>query len=243
MPTYRLDLSYDGTGFRGYARQQGQRTVQGELESAMSTFLGEIPETSVAGRTDAGVHARGQVVSFQVEGLDEGKLVRSLNAMLGGEIVIRRCANVDDGFNARFSAKARTYRYRLNASRVVDPLRRHHEWTVTTAIEPALLSAAVEHFVGEIDFTSFCRSVDGKSNVRRVQFARWEDAGDERHEFWVKANAFCHQMVRSLVGLSYDVARGHTPLAEVQQIIDRRDRSTMGTVAPPHGLTLWEVEY
>jgi tRNA pseudouridine38-40 synthase len=243
MPTYRLDLSYDGSGFRGYAKQSGQRTVQGELENALGTFLGEVPDTSVAGRTDAGVHARGQVVSFEFDDVDDEKLVRSLNSLLGGEVVVTRCSRVEPGFSARFSATARTYRYLFNGSGIVDPVRRHFEWTVTPAIDVHLLRETAGHFVGEIDFTSFCRSVVGKSNVRHVEYARWEEAGEHRHAFWVKANAFCHQMVRSLVGLSYDVARGHLPLAEVQEIIDRKDRSTMGTVAPPHGLTLWEVDY
>jgi tRNA pseudouridine38-40 synthase len=243
MPSYRLDLSYDGTGFSGYARQDGQRTVQGELEGALSRFLGETPPTAVAGRTDAGVHARGQVVSFEANEIDVDRLARSLNSMLGGEIVVTACSEAPEGFNARFWAVSRTYRYTANTSGVVDPMRRHFEWTLGNVVDPALLQATAAHFIGEHDFTSFCRSVEGKSNVRRVELARWEAAGEGRHSFWITANAFCHQMVRSLVGLGYDVARGHTHLDSVSEIIERRDRSTMGTVAPPHGLTLWEVEY
>ena len=242
MPTYRLDFSYDGSGFRGYAKQSGQRTVQGELESALERIMGELPKTTVAGRTDAGVHARGQVVSFYAEDLDTARVARSLNTMLGGEVVVRALAEAQDGFDARFSAKSRTYRYRCNTSGEIDPLRRNHVWTLPSPVEPPLLEKAATHFVGEIDFTSFCRSVEGKSNVRRVELASWDLDGHDL-DFWVKASSFCHQMVRSLVGLCFDVARGHTPLRAVQEIIDRRDRSTMGTVAPPHGLILWEVEY
>lgn len=243
MPVYRLDLSYDGTDFNGYARQNGQRTVQGELEGALGKFLGVIPATAVAGRTDAGVHARGQVVSFEADGVDVDRLARSLNSMLGGEIVVTRCSTAPDGFNARFSATSRTYRYTANLSGLVDPMRRHFEWTLGNVVDPELLEATAAHFVGEHDFTSFCRTVEGKSNVRRVEVARWEAAGEGRQVFWITANAFCHQMVRSLVGTCYDVARGHTRLDSVSEIIDRRNRSTMGTVAPPHGLTLWEVGY
>ncbi|MGF1618306.1 MAG: tRNA pseudouridine(38-40) synthase TruA [Acidimicrobiia bacterium] len=248
MPVYRLDLSYDGTDFSGYARQNGQRTVQGELEAALGKVLGVTPPTAVAGRTDAGVHARGQVVSFEaeavdVDAVDVDALARSLNSMLGGEIVVTGCSTAPDGFNARFSATRRTYRYMANTSGLVDPMHRHLEWTMANAVDPELLAATAAHFVGEHDFTSFCRSVEGKSNVRRVEVARWEAAGEGRQVFWITANAFCHQMVRSLVGTCYDVARGHTRLDSVREVIGRRNRSTMGTVAPPHGLTLWEVKY
>jgi tRNA pseudouridine38-40 synthase len=243
MAVFRLDLSYDGTGFRGYAKQPGQRTVQGELEGALEQILGTKVETSVAGRTDAGVHARHQVVSFTAVELDEAKLERSLNSMLGGEVVIGRCCEVDDDFNARFSARRRTYRYAASTSPLPDPLRRNQVWYMPAEVDLDLLGATADKFVGEIDFTSFCRSVDGKSNVRRVERSTWEagDSGDLY--YWVAANAFCHQMVRSLVGTCYDVARGHIELAEVSLIIERANRSTMGTVAPPHGLTLWEVGY
>jgi tRNA pseudouridine38-40 synthase len=213
------------------------------LEGALGKFLGVIPATAVAGRTDAGVHARGQVVSFEAEGVDFDRLARSLNSMLGGEIVVTGCSEAPEGFSARFSATSRTYRYTTNLSGLVDPMRRHFEWTLGYVVDPELLGATAAHFVGEHDFTSFCRSVEGKSNVRRVEDARWEAAGEGRHNFWITANAFCHQMVRSLVGLCYDVARGHTPSDSVSKIIDKRDRSTMGTVAPPHGLSLWEVGY
>lgn len=243
MPVYRLDLSYDGTGFSGYARQDGQRTVQGELEIALGKVLGEVPATAVAGRTDAGVHARGQVVSFEADDVDVDRLARSLNSMLGGEIVVRACSEAPEGFNARFSALRRTYRYQASTASVIDPALRHYVWRLPATIRPELLDDVAPHFIGERDFTSFCRSVPGKSNVRRVERASWERLEDDLFAFWITANAFCHQMVRSLVGLCYDVARGHIPLRSVEEIIVRADRSTMGTVAPPHGLTLWEVEY
>jgi tRNA pseudouridine38-40 synthase len=243
MPVYRLDLSYDGTDFSGYARQNGQRTVQGELESALGKFLGVIPATAVAGRTDAGVHARGQVVSFEAEGVDVGRLARALNSMLGGEIVVTRCSTAPDGFNARFSATSRTYRYMASTAPYVDPTRRRYVWRLPGDVDAGLFDTTAGHYVGERDFTSFCRSVQGKSNVRRVEEAKWEMLGDSLMEFRVTANAFCHQMVRSLVGLCYDVARGYVSLDAVEGIIVGADRSSFGTVAPPHGLTLWEVGY
>jgi tRNA pseudouridine38-40 synthase len=246
MPVYRLDLSYDGTGFSGYARQDRQRTVQGELERALGQILGEVPATAVAGRTDAGVHARGQVVSFSADSaelIDPERLARSLNSMLGGEIVVTAGTEAPEGFNARFSAQRRTYRYLASTTAFLDPALRHYVWKLPATIHPELLNEVAPHFVGERDFTSFCRSVPGKSNIRRVEQAFWEVSEGDMLTFWITANAFCHQMVRSLVGLCYDVARGHTPLESVEEIIQRVDRSTMGTVAPPHGLSLWDVGY
>ncbi|MEX1037609.1 MAG: tRNA pseudouridine(38-40) synthase TruA [Acidimicrobiia bacterium] len=243
MPVYRLDLSYDGTDLSGYARQDGQRTVQGELENALGRILGEVPPTAVAGRTDAGVHARGQVVSFEAGGVDVRRLARSLNSMLGGEIAITACSRVPDGFNARFSATSRTYRYLASTAPYVDPTLRRHIWRFPGEVRPELLHETALHYPGEKDFSSFCRSVEGKSNIRRVERAFWESSDDGILAFWVTANAFCHQMVRSLVGLCFDVARGYIPLEDVAEIITRADRSNAGTVAPPHGLTLWEVGY
>lgn len=243
MPTYRLDLGYDGTGFRGYAHQDGQRTVQGELESALATVLGASTSTAVAGRTDAGVHARGQVVSFEVEaGIDELQLARSLNGILGPEVVVSSLTRAEDGFNARFSATYRRYRYLMALSPAWDPLTRHQVWHVGRSLDIGGMQAVAAAVVGEHDFSAFCRSVEGKSNVRLVDEARWESA-DNLLTFWIQANAFCHQMVRSLVGFAYDVGRGFTSVGAISEIIEAGDRSPVVTVAPPHGLTLWEVGY
>ncbi len=243
MVVVRLDLSYDGTGFRGYAKQPGQRTIQGELDSALSRVFDAAVDTAVAGRTDAGVHARHQVVSFRAENVNTTRLQRSLNAMLGDEIVVNQCALADDGFNARFSARRRTYRYAASIATYPDPMLRNQIWFLRDEIEVDLLNRAAEQFVGEIDFTSFCRSVQGRSNIRRVERSIWEIGPDGDLWYSVEANAFCHQMVRSLVGACYDVARGYFGLDDLSTIIAGADRSTTGTVAPPHGLSLWEVSY
>lgn len=243
MPTIRMDIAYDGSGFRGYARQVGLRTVQGELDAAIEQVLSEPVESSVAGRTDAGVHAKGQVVSFPVRAeVDPDRLARSLNGLLGPEIAINQVDVVDDGFNARFSARWRRYRYLISIAPVPDPLTRGHVWHAGRSLDERLISETAALFVGKHDFTSFCRSVEGKSNVRRVEESRIEIDGDIV-TFWVKANAFCHQMVRSLTGLIYDVGRGFLHISEVEPIIEAHDRSRVATVAPPHGLTLWEVGY
>ena len=243
MPSLRLDLAYDGSGFRGYARQEGLRTVQSTLEEALETLLGGPIETAVAGRTDAGVHARGQVVSLRVDStVDVEKLARSLNGLVGPEIAVMAVTEVDAGFNARFSAIWRRYRYSLDTGPAPDPLHRGFVWHVGPRLDQAAMDETAAQFVGEHDFGAFCRAVEGKSNVRRVDEAKWEPAPNRLH-FWIEANAFCHQMVRSLVGLCYDVGRGFTPVGSVADIIDSRDRSRVATVAPPHGLILWEVGY
>ncbi len=243
MPVYRLDLAYDGTGFHGYARQDGQRTIQGELEAALQTLLGVSPSTAVAGRTDSGVHAHGQVVSFDTDHeVDGPQIARSLNGILGPEIAVSAVTPVEDGFSARFSATFRRYRYQMSQAENVDPLARNQVWNVGRRLDMAGMRAVAAAVVGEHDFSAFCRSVEGKSNTRRVDEARW-DEGDDLLTFWIRANAFCHQMVRSIVGLAYDVGRGFTAADAITEIIESGDRSRVVTVAPPHGLTLWEVGY
>ncbi len=243
MPTLRLDLAYDGSGFRGYARQEGLRTVQGTLEEAIEMVLSAPVDTSVAGRTDAGVHARGQVVSLHVDGrVETHRLARSINGLVGPEISVMAVSQVPDEFNARFSAIWRRYRYSMSVGQAPDPLRRGFEWHVGPGLDVDSMSSASEQLIGEQDFGAFCRSVEGGSNVRRVDEARWE-ADEGTLHFWIRANAFCHQMVRSVVGLCYDVGRGFTPGGTVREIIDSRDRGRVATVAPPHGLVLWEVGY
>jgi tRNA pseudouridine38-40 synthase len=243
MPVYRLDLAYDGSGFSGYARQKGQRTVQGELEGALEKLLGAEPKTAVAGRTDAGVHARNQVVSLTIDDpVNPGEMLPSLNSMLGPEIAVNRMTEADADFHARFSAKWRRYRYTLDCGATADPMHRHRAWHVGASLDWGKVEAATSPLLGEHDFSSFCRSVEGRSNVRVVDEAVWEEVSGFRY-FWIRANSFCHQMVRSIVGHLYDLGRGFADPGSTHEVIEARDRSRVATVAPPHGLTLWEVGY
>lgn len=243
MAVYRLDLSYDGTGFRGYARQPGVRSVQGDLESALATYLGVAVTTAVAGRTDTGVHALGQVVSFEYDGeVDLDRLPRAINGIVGSEVSVRAASLAPDGFNARFSANWRRYRYRMDTAPTPDPLSRHVAWHVGGSLDVDVMRETAAVFVEEHDFSSFCRKVEGKSNVRRVTDTSLAESGDFL-DFWIQANAFCHQMVRSIVGYLYDVGRGFSDAVCVSEVIAARDRSAVGTVAPPHGLVLWDVGY
>lgn len=243
MPVYRLDIAYDGSDFRGYARQVGQRTVQGELESALATYLKSDVNTTVAGRTDAGVHARAQVVSFSLDrDLDLERVRRGLNGLVDDAISVRVMSVEKDDFDARFSATWRRYRYVIGMGVARDPLTRHYVWHVGRRLDTNAMRQAGEAFLGEHDFSSFCRSAEGRSNVRRVSELRL-DPDDDQLSIWVQANAFCHQMVRSIVGYLYDVGRGFSPAPEAADVLAARSRARVATVAPPHGLTLWEVGY
>ncbi len=242
MPTYRLDLAYDGSGFHGYARQPGVRTVQGELERALRHVVGPV-ETVVAGRTDAGVHATGQVVSF-VSGdeIDVDRLQKSLNRQLAAEIVVHAVNPAPDGFSARFSATSRTYHYDVVNRPRPDPLRRHRAWHIAEPLDVEAMGAAAGHFEGEHDFTSFCRRAEGRSAVRLVHQASWNEV-DDLLRFTIVASSFCHQMVRSLVAVGVDVGRGRLEATAVPKISAARDRAAARGVAPPHGLTLVAVGY
>lgn len=242
MPTYRLDIGYDGTNFSGYATQRGRRTVQRVLEEALFKITGPV-ETSVAGRTDAGVHARGQVVSFSCgKELDVGRTARSVNKMVGEEIVVRSCRVVPDDFNARYSATSRTYRYRVFNHPLLDPLERHVVWHVPYPLDLDAMNTASSHFIGLHDFASFCRTAEGRSSERTVLRAKWETDGDQLM-FEVCASSFCRQMVRSLVAVCVDVGRGKLVPGAIPGIIAARDRNTASGAAPPQGLTLWGVHY
>ncbi len=242
MPVIRLTLAYDGTDFRGWQRQRGQRTIQGVLEDALEPVLGRVPTLSVAGRTDAGVHARGQVVSFETP-IDPERIQRVVNARLGPEIVVLDARVAPEGFDARFSATAREYRYRIDLGPVPDPFTSRFVWHRPG--DPALgeMRRAAASLVGEHDFASFCRRPpDDQRTVRDLERLSVVREGD-RLEIAARANAFLHQMVRSLVGTLVAVGDGRIPAGSLPAILEARDRAAAGPVAPAHGLTLERVIY
>lgn len=245
----RLDVAYDGSGFRGFAENRGVTTVGGRLADALEQVLGHQVSITCAGRTDAGVHARGQVVTLDVEAarFDPTRLVRSLGRLCGPEIVVTGVAVVADDFDARHSATARRYRYQIHNAPAADPLIRHAAWHVPRPLDRSLLRLGCDPLIGEHDFTSFCRipkGADGSvSMVRRVQDARWEEGPDGLLWFWIEANAFCHQMVRSIVGTLVEVGEGRRRPGDLLGTIAARDRHAAGRMAPAHGLTLWSVTY
>ena len=244
MPKYRLDLSYLGSGFRGLARQPGQRTVQGEVEASLSRITGEPVTTVAAGRTDAGVHARQQVLSFSVvRDLDEDRVLRSLSKTLAPEIAPFSLIMVDEEFDARHSAKFRGYRYRILNREAGDPFRHATVWHVPEPLDIEAMDLGVYGLVGEHDFAAFCRASSAGGIRRRVISAGWAAAEVDMVEFEISAQSFCHQMVRSIVGLSVEVGRGRRGPQEMSVVLANRDRSRSGQMAPARGLLLWEVGY
>jgi tRNA pseudouridine38-40 synthase len=239
----RLTLAYDGTDFRGWARQADQRTVQGVVEGALERFLGSAPRLSVAGRTDAGVHARGQVVSFATQdAVDLARMQRALNGMLGPEVVCFDARAAPDGFDARFSATAREYRYRIDIGPWPDPFEARYVWHRPGELSVSAMRVAARALVGEHDFASFCRRPPVGDTVRRVERLGVLRRGD-RIEISARAPAFLHQMVRSLTGTLVAVGGGRVDPSSVPSILASRTRSAAGPVAPPHGLTLERVVY
>ena len=244
----RLTVAYDGSGFRGFAEQKTVPTVGGALRQALETVLGHAIEMTCAGRTDAGVHAWGQVVTFDAQGddVDLELLQRSVNKMLGPAIVVRDAAIVDGEFDARRSAKGRRYRYTVLNTPVLDPFLAKTAWHVDTPLDVRAMQLACDPLIGEHDFQSFCRQPSGNPPgplVRRMVSAGWVDLEHGRLRFDVEANAFCHQMVRSLVGTLVEVGMGKRKAGEIAGIIRSASRSAAGQLAPPHGLCLWEVLY
>ena len=246
----RATVAYDGTGFAGFAVQKdGPPTVGGTLAGAIERVLGHAIDLTCAGRTDAGVHAWGQVVSFDADPsrLDIHGLERGVNKLLRPAISIRDVRVVDESFDARFSAKSRLYRYTILNQETPSPFLAATSWWVDRPLDLAAMRLGCDPLIGEHDFSSLCRRPGPDATlVRRVIDARWEvvdAAGSCCLEFWIEANAFCHQMVRSIVGTLVDVGLGRTKAGEVAGIMRSLDRSGAGNVAPSHGLCLWRVRY
>ena len=243
----RFVVAYDGGGFRGLAPNPGVRTVVGELQAFLGRVIGREPELIMSGRTDAGVHAWGQVLSAHLPAeTDLERLQRSINATFGPEIVVREIAPAGDGFSARFSATGRSYRYQVLNRDVPDPFLAATSWWVPEPLDLDAMDAGASHVIGEHDFSSFCRRPKGRevSLVRRVRSAGWstQDPADILR-FEIEGSAFCHQMVRSIVGFLVAVGRGKRKAGEVPDVLAARDRALAEQPAPPHGLTLWSVSY
>jgi len=257
MPAYRLTVAYDGTDFHGWAAQPSLRTVQGVVEEALARILRlERVGVTCAGRTDTGVHARGQVVHLDVEpealaavpvrsAPDPfAALLRRLNGVLPDDVRVLTAGQAPEGFDARFSALWRRYAYRVaDDPAAADPLRRYDTLIWPRVLDRDAMQAAADRLLGEHDFAAFCRRREGASTVRTLQQLDWARDADGVLTATVRADAFCHSMVRSLVGALLAVGEGRRPPDWPAAQLARTARSSEVSVAPAHGLTLLEVGY
>ena len=253
----RLDLAYDGTAFHGWATQPGLRTVQGDLERALGTVL-RVPAVPVtcAGRTDTGVHARGQVVHLVVErdvltaaaGRSDlppaESLVRRLNGVLDDDVRVHRAREVPAAFDARFGALWRRYCYRIaDEPALVDPLTRGAVLTWPRPLDLDAMNGAAVRLLGEHDFAAFCKKREGATTIRTLLDLRWDRDPAGLAVAAVRADAFCHSMVRALVGCLVAVGEGRRTSAWAGEVLAARVRDPGVTVMPAHALTLEEVAY
>ncbi|MFB6816100.1 tRNA pseudouridine(38-40) synthase TruA [Streptomyces sp. NPDC056347] len=247
----RLDLAYDGKDFSGWAKQTSRRTVQGEIEDALRTVTrsARTYDLTVAGRTDAGVHARGQVAHVDLPDevwAEHGeKLLRRMAGRMAPDVRIRRIASAPAGFNARFSALWRRYAYRVcDAPGGVDPLVRGHVLWHDRPLDVDAMNAAAVRMTGEHDFAAYCKKREGATTIRTLQKLSWErDPATGIMTATVQADAFCHNMVRALIGAALFVGDGRRPAEWPAQVLAARVRDPGVHVVRPHGLTLEEVAY
>jgi len=244
----RLDLSYDGTEYAGWAAQPGRRTVAGELDTALVRLFGEAIGLTVAGRTDAGVHATGQVCHVDLPAARWAEIgataVRRLAGLLPPDIRVRSAAPVPDTFDARFSALSRRYEYRVtDAPWGAEPLVARYTLAWPRKLDLAALRDASTGLLGEHDFAAYCRRKDFATTIRAVRSFAWHRDGCGILVASVEADAFCQGMVRSLVGALLAVGDGRRPASWPAALLERSGRASEVTVAPAHGLTLVEVRY
>lgn len=244
MATYRLDIAYDGRRFAGWAVQPGRRTVQGELEEALGRLYGEPIRLTVAGRTDAGVHASAQVASFASERPGPKNLQRALNGLTGRDLAIYGAAAVGEGFDARRDATSRRYRYRVETASVPSPFERGRALHFPYPLDRDRLDECAAAILGRHDFTAFTPTDTEHVHFhRRVLDAGWAEESESILRFEVAADAFMRSMVRVLVGTMLEVGTGRREPNDFRGLLEGRSRPEAGETAAAHGLCLIDVAY
>ncbi|MBI1949327.1 MAG: tRNA pseudouridine(38-40) synthase TruA [Deltaproteobacteria bacterium] len=242
--TWRLVVAYHGARFVGFAAQEGERSVQGELARALSALAGEPVRVRGAGRTDAGVHARGQVVSARFSSrVPVEKMVLACNSQLGDDLAVVRAEAMFDAFDAKRHSVGKRYCYRLHTAAWHDPFRGSTSWHVRKHLDLEAMKEAAGAFVGELDFESFRSQHCDAAHARRYLWMSELREQDGQVVYEVRGNAFCRHMIRCLAGTLVDVGRGRFRPADMPRLLAARDRTQAGVTAPACGLTLEEVYY
>jgi len=245
MRNIKLLIEYDGTNYLGWQVQPRGLTIQGIIEGKLALLMGETVHLVGSGRTDAGVHAFGQVAHFKTKNqMDVHTIQRALNSLLPPDIVIQRAEEVKEDFHARKQSKSKTYEYRILNRNIRSAFYREYAWHIPQTLNIGEMKKATRSLKGEHDFSSF-QSVGSpkKTAVRNVTRAEWKRGRDGLLRFEVEANGFLKQMVRAIVGTLVDVGKGKISSEEFRRILDSKDRKKAGPTAPPHGLFLKEVRY
>lgn len=240
----KCTIAYDGTYFAGYQIQQQKRTVQGELERALSLIhKGQFVRVYASGRTDATVHAHGQVIHFDTPlSIPDGKWPKALNALLPDDVIVKEASEVSPSFHARFSVKKKEYRYRVWTGEK-NVFLRHYVYHYPYPLNVAAMNEALHDLIGTHDFTSFCSAkTEIEDKVRTIYEAEVIPQGDELI-FRLVGNGFLYNMVRIIVGTVLEIGRGERRAEEMKTILEQKNRSAAGKTAPGHGLYLWHVSY
>ena len=249
MRVFKVTVSYDGTDFSGFQRQANARSVQAELETALAAIEGKHVTVAGAGRTDAGVHALGQVASFKLSNTIAGRdLIRALNAKLPEDVRVLAAEEAAPGFNARFSAQSKMYRYRISNTRVMSPFQRRFAWHISRNLDLAAMSDAARELLGEHDFSCF-QAKGGKirTTTRTMTRSQWSEeplaGGGRLLAYEIAGTGFLKYMVRAVVGTLIEVGDGRRTPASVRDLLDSGTRAAAGPTAPPSGLYLVRVDY
>jgi len=243
LSNYKLTIAYDGTNYRGWQYQPDQSTIQGTIHRALQIITKRRPKLYGAGRTDAGVHALGQVANFHTKlSIPPDSMKRAINSLIPPDIRIMKCEIVDDKFNARFHSKGKVYEYRVYRGEIVSPFLYRYVAHVYFPLDVEAIKKASELLVGEKDFSSFTSESEGKNKIRKIEsFEVWEEG--EMLYFRVRGNGFLKYMVRIMVGTLLEVGKGKITLNDFEKILEAKDRTLAGPTAPPQGLFLLKVLY
>jgi tRNA pseudouridine38-40 synthase len=249
MRTFKVTLSYDGTDFAGWQRQSNSRSVQEELENALAPIEGRRVIVSGAGRTDAGVHALGQVASFKLTNpITKDDLHQALNARLPEDVRALRIEEAPPGFDARFSARSKMYRYRISNTRVISPFQRRYAWHISRKLDLAAMKDSADEILGKHDFAAFqAKGNEVRTTVRTVTESTWSEepvAGGGRMLIYeIAGTGFLKYMVRNIIGTLIEVGDGKRPAASIRNVLEGKSRTAAGPTAPPFGLYLVRVDY